>query len=163
MEKTLSHIDLNGDARMVDTGSKPQTERRALAQALVRVNADTMKLLLNHNLPKGDALGCAKTGAILAAKQTANLIPLCHTLPLTFVDVNFRVGENPPEIKIITEARCVGRTGVEMEAIIAAQIAATIIYDFCKAVQRDVVISDVKLLYKTGGKSGEFRAPEFEE
>lgn len=148
---------------MVDSGAKPVTDRRAVAQARVLLSRDTLDLLLAHNLPKGDALACAKTGAILAAKRVDELIPLCHTLPLTYVDVKFRVLKERPEIRILTEARCAGRTGVEMEAIVAAQTAAAIIYDFCKAVQRDVVITDVKLLYKAGGKSGEFRSPDYTE
>lgn len=160
--KKLTHLDENGYARMVDVGQKADTDRVAIAQAVVNLAPDTLKLLMAGNLPKGDALGCSRIGAILAAKRTAELIPLCHPLPLTYVDVNFEISEDPPKIRIIAEARCRGQTGVEMEAIVAAQAAAAIIYDMTKAVQRDIVISDTRLLYKNGGKSGEFRAPGFE-
>lgn len=159
--KKLTHIDESGTARMVDVGKKATTERIAIAQSVVLLNSDTLSLLLAGNLPKGDALGCSRIGAILAAKRTAELIPLCHTLPLSFVDINFEISEDPPQIKILAEARCSAQTGVEMEAIIAAQIAAAIIYDMAKAVQRDIKITDTKLLFKSGGKSGEFRAPDY--
>lgn len=158
---TLTHIDASGQTRMVDIGVKPVSGRLAIAQSVVHVNARTMKLLKNAALPKGDALACAKIGGIMAAKQTANIIPLCHSLPLAYMDINFEISEDPPAIRIIAEARCEGKTGVEMEAIVGAQCAAAIIYDMCKAAQRDIVISDIKLLYKSGGKSGEFRSPDY--
>lgn len=157
----LSHVDASGNLRMVDVGEKNITSRVAVAQAIAHVSPSTLKLLREQALPKGDALACAKIGGILAAKQTATLIPLCHSLPLTFVDVNFEIQDEPPSIRIISEARCDGKTGVEMEAIVAAQCAAAIIYDMCKAVQRDIVITDTRLLYKNGGKSGEFVAPGY--
>lgn len=159
MTNKLTHIDAHGNARMVDIGQKPATERIAIAQACVILSQETLKLLQTDSLPKGDALACARIGAILAAKRTAELIPLCHTLPLTHVDIDFEI-ENTT-IRILAQARCTGKTGVEMEAIIAAQTAAAIIYDMCKAVQRDIIISDIRLLYKTGGKSGTFTAPGF--
>lgn len=161
-ESRLSHLDSNGNTRMVDVSLKTVTARVALAEAFVELSLNTLDMLKANALPKGDALACAKTGAILAAKQTSLLIPLCHSLPLSFVDVNFEILDSPPRIHIITEARCNGRTGVEMEAIVAAQSAAAIIYDMCKAVQRDIVINNVRLLYKNGGKSGEYRAPGFD-
>lgn len=156
----LTHIDEEGRAKMVDVGAKAETERKAAAQAIVLLNEETMRLLREKALPKGDALGCARIGGILAAKKTPELVPLCHSLYLTYVGVDFEILDAPPRIRIVAEARCKGRTGVEMEAIIAAQTSAAIIYDMCKAVQRDIIISDVKLLYKSGGKSGEFKAPE---
>lgn len=159
--KKLSHIDDSGTARMVDVGKKAATNRIAIAQTVVKLAPETLTLLLEGNLPKGDALGTSRIGAILAAKRTAELIPLCHTLPLSFVDVNFEISQEPPAIRIISEARCHGQTGVEMEAIIAAQTAAAIIYDMAKAVQRDITITDTRLLYKNGGKSGEFCAPGY--
>lgn len=158
----LTHIDENGVARMVDVGKKAETDRVAIAQSVVRLAPETLKLLLAGDLPKGDALGCARIGAILAAKETANLIPLCHSLPLSYVNIDFEVLREESAIRIIAEARCHGQTGVEMEAIVAAQAAAAIIYDMAKAVQRDIVITDTRLLYKNGGKSGEFRAPGFD-
>lgn len=158
----LTHLDGEGRAHMVDVGQKPVTRRVAVAEAVVELSARTLDLLRRQALPKGDALACAKIAAILAAKRTDALIPLCHTLPLSSVEVRFELCATPPQVRIETEARCTGQTGVEMEAIVAAQVAAAVIYDMCKAVQRDIVISRVRLLYKNGGKSGEFRAPGFE-
>lgn len=162
MTSEFTHLDWQGNAHMVDPGAKPITHRIACAQALVIMNEHTLELLRNAQLPKGDALAVAKAGAILAAKRTDELIPLCHTLPLDNVDVQFALSDDPPGVRILTKSSCHGRTGVEMEAIIAAQIAAAIIYDMCKAVQRDIIITDVRLLYKSGGKSGEFKAPGWE-
>lgn len=159
--KKLTHIDANGVARMVDVGAKAETNRIAVAQTVVQLAPQTLNLLVQGILPKGDALGCARIGAIMAAKRTASLIPLCHTLPLSFIDINFEISEDPATIRILAEARCHGQTGVEMEAIVAAQTAAAIIYDMAKAVQRDIVITDTRLLYKNGGKSGEFCAPGY--
>lgn len=159
--RKLTHLDDSGTARMVNVGKKDVTARTAIAQAVVRLAPETLALLVAGNLPKGDALGCARIGAILAAKRTAELIPLCHTLPLSFMDINFEIIEEPASIRILAEAQCQGRTGVEMEAITGAQTAAAIIYDMAKAVQRDITITDVRLLYKNGGKSGEYIAQGF--
>lgn len=163
MEKNLglTHIDQSGNVRMVDVGQKAVTGRIAIAQAIVLLAPETLALLRKAALPKGDALGCARIGAILAAKQTANLIPLCHTLPLSFVDVQFEIQDEQCAIRILAECRCTGRTGVEMEAIVAAQTAAAIIYDMCKAAQKDIIITDIRLLYKNGGRSGEYCAPGY--
>lgn len=147
---------------MVDIGSKPISERIAVAQSVIKLASRTLELLKNSALPKGDALACARIGAIMAAKRTAELIPLCHTLPLSLVDIEFEIDNQLPSIRVIATARCTGRTGVEMEAIIAAQTAAAIIYDMCKAVQKDIIIDDTRLLYKNGGKSGEFRACDWQ-
>lgn len=156
MESTFTHIDAEGNVTMVDVGNKDVTLRRALAEAWVELAPKTATLLRNKALPKGDALACAKVGGILAAKQTSALIPLCHNINLTYADVKFdMVGDR---LHIVAETRSKSETGVEMEAIVAAQTAAAIIYDMCKAVQRDIVISRVRLLYKNGGKSGEFIA-----
>lgn len=154
----FSHLDKSGKARMVDVGHKDITERLAKAQAIVLLNPETMRKLLDQKLPKGDVLACARIGAIMAAKRTSELIPLCHNIPLSKVGVEFEINAEPPSIRILTECRCMARTGVEMEAIVAAQCAAAIIYDMCKAVQRDIIIKDVRLLYKSGGQSGEFSA-----
>jgi cyclic pyranopterin phosphate synthase len=148
---------------MVDTGGKPATRRRAVAEAVVRLAPATMELLRQSALPKGDVLACAKIGGILAAKRAGELIPLCHPLNLTFVDVSFDILERPPRVRVVAEARATDVTGVEMEAIVAAQTAAAVIYDMCKAVQRDIVIASVRLLHKSGGSSGEFNAPEVPE
>lgn len=154
----FSHLDANGKARMVDVGEKEITKRVARAQAIVHLNRKTLDKLLARDMPKGDVLACARIGGIMAAKRTSELIPLCHNIPLTHVGIDFEILENSPAIRILTECACMARTGVEMEAIIAAQCAAAIIYDMCKAVQRDIAITDVRLLYKSGGRSGEFRA-----
>ena len=154
----LTHLDANGGLTMVNVGAKPSTERRAVAEALVDLSPDTMRLLREKALPKGDVLTCAKVAGIMAAKRVGELIPLCHPLNLTFADVRFTVEHNT--VRITAEARTVGPTGVEMEAIVAAQIAAATIYDMCKAVQRDIVIRRVRLLHKSGGKSGEYNASD---
>ncbi len=160
-DKEFSHLDSQGALRMVDVGAKKVSERVAIAEAIVVLAPETMRLLREKALPKGDALACAKVGAILAAKRTPELIPLCHSLALSSVELRFELSaEASPEawIRIEAEAHCQGQTGVEMEAIVAAQTAAAIIYDMCKAVQRDILIRQVRLLYKSGGRSGEFRA-----
>lgn len=163
MQNTLTHIDADGTVRMVDVGAKPVTNRVAVAQSIVRLAPSTLTLLKECNLPKGDALACARIGAILAAKRTPELIPLCHSLPLSCVEIEFDIDDAASNIRILAKTSCVGKTGVEMEAIVAAQTAAAIIYDMCKAVQRDITITDTRLLCKTGGKSGEFRAPDYQE
>ena len=161
MDSELTHVTREGRITMVDVGEKAVTKRVAMAEAYVHLSEKTMSLLKNQALPKGDALACARVGGILAAKDTSRLIPLCHSLNTTFVDVRFEVLDEPPRIRIESEARCNGETGVEMEAIVAAEIAAAVIYDMCKAVQRDITIDGVRLLYKNGGRSGEYRAQGF--
>lgn len=157
-EQDFSHLDANGKAHMVDVGDKETTKRLARAQAIVHLKKETLDKLLAQDMPKGDVLACARIGGIMAAKRTSELIPLCHNIPLTHVGIEFEILKDSPGIRILTECACLARTGVEMEAIIAAQCAAAIIYDMCKAVQRDIVIDEVRLLYKSGGRSGEFRA-----
>ena len=142
---------------MVDVGGKRPTERVAVAEAVVELAPATMELLRTKALPKGDALSCAKVAGIMAAKRAGELIPLCHPLGLSFADLRFEVAGDT--LRIEAEARTVGPTGVEMEAIVAAQVAAATIYDMCKAVQRDIVITGVRLLHKSGGKSGVYNAP----
>lgn len=156
MDSGFSHIDEDGNAVMVDVSGKEDTVRKAIAKGVVKVSAETMRLLVRNALPKGDALNTAKIAGILAAKETHRLIPLCHPLPLSYVDVRFNVVEEKNEIEVEAESRTTGRTGVEMEALIAVQVAAATIYDMCKAVQKDIVISDCRLVYKEGGKSGVF-------
>lgn len=154
----FSHIDASGAARMVDVSAKAETRRTAIARAVVELNAHTLELLKAKALPKGDVLTVAQVAGIMAAKRTSELIPLCHPLNLNLVDVRFEVRDTPPSVRIEAETRTTGPTGVEMEAIIAAQTAAAVIYDMCKAVQRDIVISRVRLLFKDGGRSGAFHA-----
>ncbi len=149
----FTHIDKSGNACMVDVGAKDITKREAVVGCKVLVNEHTLNLLKEKALPKGDALAVAKVAGILAAKQTSNLIPMCHSLALTYIDINFEIEENPPCIEIYATAHTSDRTGVEMEALVAAQITAATLYDMCKAVQKDICISDCKLIKKTGGKS----------
>ncbi|WP_415714870.1 cyclic pyranopterin monophosphate synthase MoaC [Maridesulfovibrio sp.] len=154
----FSHIDAEGNAVMVDVAAKADTKRTAIAKGRVILNEETFNLLRKQALPKGDALASAKIAGIMGAKETHRLIPLCHPIALSYVDVRFAVNEAELTIEVEGEARCTGKTGVEMEALIAVQVACATIYDMCKAVQKDVIISDVRLVYKEGGKSGIFRA-----
>jgi cyclic pyranopterin phosphate synthase len=142
---------------MVDVGAKPSTERRAVARALVRVSSDTAKRVLEGDAPKGDVLGTARIAGIQAAKRTAELIPLCHPLALSFVGVEASVDADAGEIELLAEARTTGPTGVEMEALTAAAVAALTVYDMVKGVERGAEIAEVALLEKSGGRSGEWR------
>lgn len=157
-EQKFSHLSSEGEARMVDVGGKEVTRRVAVAACTVLLSDATLQLLKKQALPKGDALNTARIAGIMAAKRTADLIPLCHPLPLDYVDVRFVVQEQPPAVLVEAEARSSGRTGIEMEALVAVQAAALTIYDMCKAVQKDIRITDCRLLLKSGGKSGEYRA-----
>ena len=153
-DSKLTHLDEHGRARMVDVADKPVTKREATAQAVVTLAPQTFALLAEGGLPKGDALATARISGIQAAKKTSDLIPLCHPLPLSSVDVDFEL--DAPRVRVLATARTTGQTGVEMEALAAASVAALCIYDFCKAVQRDVVVSDVLLVSKTGGTRGDY-------
>ena len=144
---------------MVDVGRKPDTERVAVASAVVLLGPVAFKLIQENQLKKGDALAVAQLAGIQAAKLTSQLIPLCHHVALSHVQVQLELDRARHAAVIQASCRARGPTGVEMEAIIAAQTAAAVIYDMCKAVQRDIVISRVRLLHKSGGKSGEFNAP----
>ena len=152
----LTHLDEEGRARMVDVGDKDVTDRRARAEATVAMKAETMAALRAGNTPKGDVLSTARIAGIQAAKQTPSLIPLCHAIALTGVEVGFEL--EATQVRISVEARCRDRTGVEMEAMVAASVAALTIYDMLKAVDREMVIGGVRLLEKTGGRSGHFVA-----
>jgi cyclic pyranopterin phosphate synthase len=142
---------------MVDVGNKPATERRAVALARVRVSPETARAVLEGNAPKGDVLGTARIAGIQAAKRTAELIPLCHPLALTFVGVDGEVDAVGGEIVLTAEARTTGPTGVEMEALTAATVAALTVYDMVKGIERGAEIAEVVLLEKSGGRSGEWR------
>lgn len=155
-EPAFSHLDASGAIHMVDVGHKQPTHRIAKAAGTVHMSAQTLALLQRNALPKGDVLTTAKVAGILAAKRTAEFIPLCHPLGLDYADVVFTIQDQPPCVHIFSEARTSGRTGVEMEALLAVQIAAATIYDMAKAVQKDMVISNIRLLYKSGGKSGTY-------
>ena len=155
-DAAFSHMAGDGSISMVDVGGKDVTKRIAIVRGAVEMNAHTLGLLKEHALPKGDVLVTAQVAGIMAAKRTSELIPLCHPVPLRFVDVRFEIQDEPPAVLIESEARTSDRTGVEMEAIIAAQVAAATIYDMCKAVQKDMVIRDVRLVHKSGGRTGTF-------
>ena len=158
MDEKLTHIDEAGNVVMVDVGGKADTKRRAVVRTRVLLNAHTFGLLTRNALPKGDVLTTAKVAGVMAAKRTWELIPMCHPLLLSKVDVTLTPAPADLAIEIEAEARTTGPTGVEMEALMAAQVAAMTIYDMCKAVQRDIVITDCRLTHKSGGKSGEFNA-----
>ena len=153
----LTHLDSAGGARMVDVGSKPATERRAVARAIVRVSRATADAVLAGDAPKGDVLSVARIAGIQAAKRTSELIPLCHPLALSFVGVDGSVDAEAGEIRLVAEARTTGPTGVEMEALTAASVAALTIYDMVKGIERGAEIAEVVLLEKSGGKSGDWR------
>ena len=153
----LTHLDESGRARMVDVGDKPATERRAVARAVVRVSAETARAVAAGDAPKGDVLGVARIAGIQAAKRTSELIPLCHPLTLSFVGVEGSVDVPAGEISLTAEARTTGPTGVEMEALTAASVAALTVYDMVKGIQRGAEIAEVALLEKSGGQSGDWR------
>lgn len=153
-----THLDDEGAPRMVDVGDKPVTARRAAAAAVVRMRPDVLATLLDAGGPKGDAFVTARLAGIGAAKRTADLIPLCHPLPLDRVDVELVADRDAGTVTIRAEARVTARTGVEMEALVAASVAALTLVDMTKALQRDIVIADVRLLEKSGGRSGDWRA-----
>ena len=153
--KSLTHIDEQGRARMVDTSEKSATARRAVASARVLMSAETVAAIRGHQTPKGDPLEAARLAGIMAAKRTAELIPLCHPLPLTHVDVNARIEEFG--VYLEAEVSTNAQTGVEMEALTAVSVAALTIYDMCKALDKSITISDVRLEKKSGGKSGDYQ------
>lgn len=152
---SLTHLDEHGAARMVDVAGKPVTERRAVAAATVRMRPETLALIAEGRLPKGDVFAVARIAGIQAAKKTGELIPLCHPLMLASVRVELEAAA-PDAVHITATCRLAGQTGVEMEALTAASVAALTLYDMCKAVDRGMVIESIRLLEKTGGKSGDF-------
>ena len=157
----LTHIDEQGRTRMVDTGDKPITARRALASARVVMSPATVAAVRDHRTPKGDPLEAARLAGIIAAKRTAELIPLCHPLPLTHIDVRAELKDDG--VYLAAEVSTRAQTGVEMEALTAVSVAALTIYDMCKAIEKGMEITDIRLELKTGGKSGDYqREPDQE-
>lgn len=154
----LTHFNAEGRARMVDVTEKAKTDRIARACASVRMAEETMQRIHEGSIGKGDVLAVAQVAGIMAAKNTSGIIPMCHPLLLTKIDLSFTL--EPTVLHIFSEVRCCGETGVEMEALTAVSAAALTVYDMCKAVQRDMTITDVRLLYKEGGKSGVYEAKE---
>ncbi len=155
-EPKLTHLDEQGRAHMVDVGSKRTTERMAVAQAQVLMQPQTLKLIVDAGLKKGDVLAVAQIAGIMAAKRTYELIPLCHPIRISAVNVEFEVDEAGSSITVVATAKTRDRTGIEMEALTAAAVAALTIYDMCKAVDRGMTITNVQLQKKSGGRSGTF-------
>ena len=156
--KKLTHFDDNGDPSMVDINEKKNTVRVAVAIGKITMSPETLKKILDMKIKKGDVLLVAKIAGIMAAKKTEQLIPLCHSIPLSYVKVELNPDVQNSCINIKAEASLVGKTGVEMEAFTAVSIASLTIYDMCKSADRGMIISDIKLIHKSGGKSGEFNA-----
>ncbi|MFC0410394.1 cyclic pyranopterin monophosphate synthase MoaC [Roseomonas elaeocarpi] len=154
---SLTHFDASGRAHMVDVGAKGVSERRAVAGCEVVMQPETLRLIRDGRASKGDVLGVARLAGIMAAKRTADLIPLCHPLPLSAVSLELEAAE-PDRVTVTATVKTTGRTGVEMEALTAATVAALTIYDMCKAVDRGMRIESVRLLHKSGGKSGSYEA-----
>lgn len=152
--KELSHIDAQGRVRMVDTSAKGNTARRAIASASVLMAAETIAALRENRSPKGDPLEAARLAGIMAAKKTAELIPLCHPLPLTHIDVRAQL--NDSGVYLEADVSTNAQTGVEMEALTAVSVAALTVYDMCKALEKSITISDIRLERKSGGKSGDY-------
>lgn len=156
----LTHLNEKGQAHMVDVSGKAPTERSAMAEAIVRMKPETLAAVLDGNVPKGDVLAVARVAGIMAAKRTADLIPLCHPLPISGVTVLCEPDEADSLVRVLATVRVTGNTGVEMEALTAASVAALTIYDMLKALERGMTIETVRLVSKEGGKSGTFRAEE---
>lgn len=152
----LSHLDKKGRARMVNVGGKPVTERLAIAAGRVVMKAQTLQKIADKDIEKGDVFGVARVAGIMAAKRTGELIPLCHSLSLNSVEISFKADHPKSEVRIETRVYSTGKTGVEMEALTATAFAALTIYDMCKSVDRDMVIGDIRLMKKSGGKSGTY-------
>lgn len=154
----LTHFNQAGEAHMVDVGSKDASTRIAIASGKITMQKNTLDLIIAGNHKKGDVLGIARIAGIMASKRTSELIPLCHPISLTHVTVDFEIFENDSSISCTAKTQTIGQTGVEMEALTAVQIALLTIYDMCKAVDRGMVISDIHLTKKSGGKSGDWNA-----
>ena len=158
--KSLTHFDEKGNARMVDITPKPETTRVAVACGHVTAKPETIRLIADRGFKKGDVLEVARLAGIMASKRTSDLIPLCHPLSLTSVKVDLSINSAENRVEIEAEAQTLGRTGVEMEALTAVAVAGLTVYDMCKAVDREMVVSDIRLRKKTGGKSGAFERRE---
>jgi cyclic pyranopterin phosphate synthase len=155
----LTHFDERGQARMVDVSAKAETSRTAVAEAQVRMRPETLRRITGATAAKGDVLGTARLAGIMAAKKTSDLVPLCHPLPISRVGLELAVDEALPGVRIEATVGTTGRTGVEMEALTAASVAALTVYDMLKAVERGMEISGIRLTFKDGGKSGRWEAP----
>ena len=152
----FTHFNENGRAKMVDVSGKADTVRTAVAAGRVLVNSETFELIRSGGMKKGDVLSVAQIGGIMGAKRTSEIIPMCHPIMISGVDIDISLCEERHSVEIVATTKCTGATGVEMEALTAVSVAALTVYDMCKAVQRDIEITDIRLLKKTGGKSGVF-------
>ncbi|WP_274423923.1 cyclic pyranopterin monophosphate synthase MoaC [Chelativorans sp. YIM 93263] len=161
--KGLTHLDAGGQAEMVDVGGKADTQRTAIAAGAVKMKRETLQVILEGNAKKGDVIAVSRLAGIMAAKKTHDLIPLCHPLALTKIAVEIDPDETLPGLRVEAMARLTGKTGVEMEALTAASIACLTIYDMAKALDKAMVISDIRLIEKTGGKSGHWRADDTDD
>ena len=155
MHDHLTHLDESGKPRMVDVGHKPDTERMAVAKGAVRMRPETLELILSGNIKKGDVFNVARIAGVMAAKKTAELIPLCHPLPLTDIQVDLEGDPDLPGIQITATVRTIGKTGVEMEALTAVSVTALTIYDMAKAVEKTMRLEAIRLVEKHGGQSGD--------
>jgi len=153
----LTHVDDSGHARMVDVGAKDDTERVAIAKGEIVMKPETLALIRAGSIKKGDVLAVAQVAGIMAAKRTSELIPLCHPIPLTKVDVDLMLDESLPGVRLIATAKTVGKTGVEMEALTAVSVAALTVYDMAKAAEKTMKIQNIRLVEKHGGKSGDIK------
>lgn len=154
----LTHFDKKGNPSMVNINQKDSTERIAIATGKIIMKANTLKKILDLEIKKGDVLNIAKLAGIMAAKKTDQLIPLCHSIPLSYVNVDLEPNIKESFVNITAEASLVGKTGVEMEALTAVSVAGLTIFDMCKAIDKEMTLTNIKLIYKSGGKSGEFNA-----
>ena len=157
----LTHLDETGAARMVDVGEKAVTRRTACAQSVITMKPETLRMICEDRAPKGDVFACARIAGIMAAKKTSELIPMCHPIPIESVEISIEAASDT-EVRIVSTLGCSHKTGIEMEALTAASVAALTIYDMCKAVDRGMRIDGTMLLYKNGGKSGEYRREDKE-
>jgi len=160
MSSDLTHLDERGRARMVDVSEKADTVRIATARGRVLMRRETLELIRTGGVKKGDVLAIAQVAGVMGAKKTSDLIPLCHPLPISGVDLAFELDDEALAVEITARVRVVGKTGVEMEALSAVSVAALTVYDMCKAADKDMVIDGIRLVHKFGGKSGEYRRAE---
>lgn len=159
---SLTHFNDEGRARMVDVSEKNITHRIAIAKGKISMEKETLEVILSGKMKKGDVLGTAQIGGIMGAKQTSNLIPMCHNIMISSLDIAFEIDEEDSSITIIATAKTDSKTGIEMEAMTAVSVAALTIYDMCKAIDRSMIIHDIQLVEKSGGKSGTYRLKEEE-
>lgn len=158
----FTHFNESGKAKMVEVGYKDDTKREAIAKGTIKMNPVTLKMIVEGQMKKGDVLSVAQVAGIMGAKKTSEIIPMCHNIFITGADIKFQIDEENNAIHIEADVRTVGKTGIEMEALNAVSTAALTIYDMCKAIDKDMVIENIRLMKKTGGKSGEyFRKGEF--